>query len=120
MEIWGRKRKIMVIGTYGPTKNDDEDATDSMWQRQLAAIAKLPKEEQCSDPKEQYIADINYYIRNLQIDNEYEIILMGDVNINPMKDNKYSANWREQMAGNALMNPMDIWWKNRRYLFKNA
>ena len=43
---------------------------------------------------------------------------MGDVNINPMKDNKYSANWREHIAGNGLINSMDMWWQNRRHLFK--
>jgi len=122
IEIWGRKRKIMIIGTYGPTKNDDEDATDSMWYRQSAAIKKLPKSEQCNDPKEQYIADMNDYIRTLQTSTEtedgYEVILMGDINVNPLKDSKYSANWREKTAGNGLINTMDIWWQNRRHLFK--
>ena len=42
----GKKRKIAIIGTYGPTPNHKEEATNAMWQKQLKGMQKLPKYEQ--------------------------------------------------------------------------
>ena len=46
IELKGRKRRVMIIGTYGPTKNDEEEAANSMWYKQSKAILTLPKNEQ--------------------------------------------------------------------------
>ena len=36
--IKGRKQSTIVIATYGPTENENIEATESMWQRQLKAM----------------------------------------------------------------------------------
>ena len=64
--IIGRKRKIAIIGTYGPTPNKDEEAVYAMWQRQLKAMQNIPNYERATDPREQYIKDIKNMITKLK------------------------------------------------------
>ena len=54
----GRKRKIAIIATYGPTPNTNDKAIDSMWQYQIKQMDKIPPAEKENDPRYQYIADL--------------------------------------------------------------
>jgi exonuclease III len=117
IEIWGRKRKTLIIATYGPVKNEDEEATNSMWYRQSVEMKKIPAKERCKNPKEQYIKDINEYIDQMQTKEKFEIILTGDMNINPDKDNKTAYTWNSEIRNNGLLNTMNTWWPNLKHQF---
>ncbi len=55
-----------MIATYGPTPNIDPNATDSMWQRQLKLMEKLPPLELMKDPREQCQFDLQNHIYYLK------------------------------------------------------
>jgi len=117
IEIWGWKRKTLIIATYGPVKNEGDEAINSMWYRQSEDMKKIPIEDRCKDPKEQYIKDINEYIDRMQTKGKFEIIMAGDVNINPNKDNKMTYEWNTKTRDNGLLNMMSTWWPNLKYQF---
>ncbi len=98
-----------MIATYGPTPNTDPNATDSMWQRQLKLMEKLPPLERMKDPREQYQFDLQNHIQHLK-GAGYEVILLGDTNINLLKDNTTITSWKDQMWQAGLHNILDAWW----------
>ena len=88
-----------------------------MWYRQSEDMKKIPKAERCKDPKEQYVKDLNVYIDTMQTKEKFEIILVGDMNINPNKDDKTTYEWNSKTRHNGLLNMMNTWWPNLRHQF---
>jgi len=109
--VIGRKRKIAIIGTYGPTPNKDEEAVYAMWQRQLRAMQNIPNHERATDPREQYINDMRKMITQLK-DKNFQIIMAGDMNININRDTKETRQWKDMAREAGLENTMQIWWPN--------
>ncbi|HIB78244.1 MAG TPA: endonuclease/exonuclease/phosphatase family protein, partial [Flavobacteriales bacterium] len=114
---WGRwtctalagKEKIIIIGTYGPTKNTDDDAVQSMWQTQEKLMGEINREERESDPQQQYIKDITEHIREIQ-KKKYKVILMGDTNINWNADTLANTEWKNNMADRGMLNTIKTFW----------
>ena len=115
IELHGRKRKTIIIGTYAPTANNDEDASNSMWQRQLTAMDKIPDCQREKNPLAQYISDLDDTVAKIKAHKEnYIVIIVGDTNINLHKDTAESRAWRENMADRGLVNT-GKWWPSRRH-----
>ena len=90
--VTGRKKKTLIIGTYGPPKNMDEHATESMWQQQEHAMSSMAAHEKESDPMMQYIHDLRKLIRQRQKQG-YRVIVVGDTNVNLHKDTTTTKAW---------------------------
>ena len=82
--IKGRKQSTIVIATYGPTENENIEATESMWQRQPKAMQKIDQQDREKKPQYQYIKDLHAMITELG--KTYKIVIVGDTNINIQKD----------------------------------
>ena len=112
----GRKRNTVIIGTYGPTPNDNEDSENAMWQKQLREMRKLPAEEQATDPRAQYMFDMKNMLNRLKKEKRH-VILAGDLNINMNKEGKEREQWNDMISNNSLENTMLTWWPMKRHKF---
>ena len=111
--IKGRKQSTIVIATYGPTENENIEATESMWQRQLKAMQKIDPQVREKNPQYQYIKDLHAMITELG--KKYKIVIMGDTNINIQKDSLETKLWNDIMDDEGLRNSMNSWWPNRKH-----
>ena len=109
IELKGRKRNIVIIGTYGPTPNDDEESENAMWQQQLKGMEKIPMHERADDPRAQYMYDLNILLARLRKKN-YQVILAGDTNINLHKQATSVRTWKTMMEEHNMKNTMATWW----------
>ena len=75
--IKGRKQRTIVIATYGPTENENIEATDSMRQPQREAMQKIDPQDREKTPKYQCIKDL--HAMTTELGGEYKIV--GDTNI---------------------------------------
>ena len=111
-----KKRKIVIIGTYGSTPNKDEEAENSMWAQQLEKMQKLSPSEQATDHKEQYIQDLNTTITRMK-DENYQVIIAGNININLHKQTAETRTWEPMMRNNHLRNTICTYWPNIKQKF---
>ena len=74
-------------------------------------MGNIPNYERATDPREQYIKDIQNLITKLK-DEQFQVIMAGDMNININKDAKETRNWKEMMREAGLVNTMQTWWPN--------
>jgi hypothetical protein len=111
--IKGRKQSTIVIATYGPTENENIEATESMWQRQLKAMQKIDPQDREKNPQYQYIKDLHAMITELG--KKYKIVIVGDTNINIQKDSLETKLWNGIMDDEGLRNSMNSWWPNRKH-----
>ena len=106
----GGKNKIAIIGTYGPTTNEGDNENNSMWKIQERKMQTINKADRKTNPKEQYIADIQNAMTELK-QKGYQIIVIGDTNINEHdKENKYTKEWKKQMKENEMHNIHALYW----------
>jgi len=92
---WGRwttvclhgKIKQIIIGAYGPTGSGTDTDKGSMWAIQTDQMKIVPTEQRKSNPTFQYMHDIQLCIQQAKKLN-YEVILIGDTNINLRNDKK--------------------------------
>ena len=111
--IKGRQQSTIVIATYGPTENENIEATESMWQRQLKAMQKIDPQVREKNPQYQYIKDLHAMITELG--KKYKIVIVGDSNINIQKDSLETKLWNGIMDDEGLRNSMNSWWPNRKH-----
>jgi hypothetical protein len=111
--IKGRKQSTIVIATYGPTENENIEATDSMWQRQLKAMQKIDPQEREKNLQYQYIKYLHAIITELG--KKYKIVIVGDKNINIQKDSPETKLWNGTMDEEGLRNSINSWWLNRKH-----
>ena len=114
IELRGKKNNnrsghIVIIATYGPS--GPTDSSGSMWQYQLSQMDKLHNDERASNPRDQYLEDIESMI-NTYRQKGAEIILTGDINININNNKAGSVEWQRIMARNGLFNWMKALWPN--------
>ena len=50
VQITGRKKKTLIIGTYAPAHNTKKTAQESMWQIMIQFMAKMRSDEKEKDP----------------------------------------------------------------------
>ena len=90
----GKDKTLYIIATYGPTPNENEEAKESMWQKQKKAMQKIPIYEKEIDPKYQYIADLQITIEKINRKKNTSILLLGDMNIDPRQDTEPAEKWK--------------------------
>ena len=76
--IKGRTQSTIVIATYGPTENENIEATESMWQRQLEAMQTIDAHERGKKTQYQYIKNLQAMITDLG--KKYKLVIVGDTN----------------------------------------
>ena len=50
VQVIGRKKKTLSIGTYAPAHNTKKTAQESMWQIMIHFMAKMRSDEKEKDP----------------------------------------------------------------------
>ena len=114
--IKGKKKKTIIIGTYAPSKNTDEEAVESMWQRQEQCMSLMAAHEKESDPMMQYIHDLSKLVRQRQKEG-YRVIVMGDINVNLHNDKPATKKWKLCTEQTGMINVMQAWWPHLRHKF---
>jgi len=120
---WGRwttvclhgKIKQIIIGTYGPTGSGTDTDKESMWAIQTDQMKTVPTEQRKSNPTFQYIHDIQLCIQQAKKLN-YEVILIGDTNINLRNDKRPTGKWLSVMKDSQMHITMKTWWPREPHI----
>ena len=72
-------------------------------------MAKMRSDEKEKDPMMQYIVDLTKLVRQRQREG-YRVIVIGDINLNIMKDDRLVNTWKERMHGLGMINIQQAWW----------
>ena len=80
-----------------------------MWQIMIQFMAKMRSDEKEKDPMMQYIVDLTKLVRQRQREG-YRVIVIGDINLNIMKDYRLMNTWKERMHGLGMINIQQAWW----------
>ena len=98
----GKNKTLYIIATYGPTPNENEDAKESMWQKQIKAMQKIPIYDKEKDPKHQYIADLQKILEKINCKENTSILILGDMNIDPRQDTEPATKWKNMTESTDL------------------
>ena len=109
VQVIGRKKKTLIIGTYAPSHNTKKTALESMWQIMVKYMATMRSDEKEKDPMAQYIVDLTKLVRQRQREG-FRVIVIGDLNLNIRKDKKTVNTWKERMQGLGMTNMQQAWW----------
>jgi exonuclease III len=67
----------------------------------------IPQAERGSNPQDQYIKDLTAHIAQLKR-KDFQVILLGDMNINTLKTEPHIRQWKEQIEILEMHNVLDI------------
>ena len=109
VQVIGRKKKTLIIGTYAPSHNTKKTALESMWQIMSKYMATMRSDEKEKDPMLQYTVDLTKLVRQRQREG-FRVIVIGDLNLNIRKDEKPVNMWKERMQGLGMINMQQVWW----------